>query len=260
VTFINFKPSEGDIIVNLYYLRHFSELNETAKGKKAKELPLPVTALLLVTGTLLASPFILVGGLIYVSVSDVIAKVNDMFGKDKSYDEIDDKEFIETVREVEELQHKFAQLQKSSKYQNLIYRYHKIDTFIDPNSDRNVNINIQDWFKRGKVVMPALVVIYYCHDGVAEYKNFLKTFPNQDIPYYEKENEDYLDKCVDDIRDEAYEHIDKVGGIVTGKYSHSYHIDKYPHCVVFCNDDSGNGTWITIKRKGKAMVKRKPNS
>lgn len=231
--------------MNLYYLRHYSDLNETAKTKLPKEMAIPVS-ILATMGAMLATPFILIGGLIFMATWGMSSKIGAVINNEKSYDEIDDDELDATVSEIEELQQKFIKLQKSSKYYNLVYRYHGVDTFTDIKSKNHSSINIRDQFRKGKVVRPALVIIYYLESGVGTYKNLLKTFPHQDIPYYEGENEDYLYDIEKGIIKDTHTHLDVI----------EPQLDKYPHCKLTFTS-KGDGTWILITRKGKTDVKRK---
>jgi len=245
MNYTNSEPRKGDNIVNLYYLRHFSELNEAAKKKLPKEMDIPV-AILITVGALLAAPFIMVGGFIFMTTWGVTNKISAAINHEKDYAEIDDAEFDATVKELEELQQKFLKLQKSSKYYNLVYRYHGIDTFTDIKSNNHHTINIREEFRKGKIVRPALVIIYYLESGIGEYKNLLKTFPFQDIPYYQGENEDYLMRAEDDIIKDAIRHLNVIDP----------QMEKYPHCNITYTS-KGDGTWILIDRKGKRDVKRK---
>lgn len=239
--------------MDLYYFRHFSELNEAAKTKKPKEMSVPVKALIMVT-CVLAAPFLMVAGMICLLGFGITGSVHSAVSGEKAYDEIDDDEFSETIMELEDIQRQLTRMQKNSKYYNLVYRYHKVDSFCDPDAKRHTNINIKNQFDSGKLVTPALSVSYYCSDGISAYKNLLKQMPNQDIPYYEGPNEDYLGEVEEAIYKELVEHLIAIGYDTNGSRD-KFH-EKYPHCDINYTI-SGDGSWIWIVRKGKNTVKRK---
>jgi len=238
--------------MDLYYFRHYSELSEAAKEKTPKEMSIPVKALLIVSCTL-AAPFMMVAGLICVIGFGINGAIHSAISKEKAYDEITKDEFIETISEIEDIQKQLIQMQKRSKYYNLVYRYHKVDGFIDVDATKHTNINIRDQFMKGKSIVPLLSIVYYCTDGIAEYKNLLKSFPNQDIPFNEGENENYLSDIENNIAQEMDRHLSTIGYTEQEKANGKFH-EKYPHCNLSVKS-SGDGMWIWIERRGRTRVK-----
>ncbi len=201
-------------------IKLYDALNEAASRKqpkmhrpKQKELSGPVKALVILGTSLAAIPVAIIGTAIAVPtflLLGISASIMKVVTPEKSRaTPVDQKTFDMLIKEITELQTKLLQAQKSGKYYRLVYKYHKQESrFEDPKGNP---VNIKSEFSAGKVVYPTLCVLWYMPDVIDSYKDFLKTFPDQDIPYYEGKNESYLEDCEHEMCQEADKALWSVG-------------------------------------------------
>lgn len=229
-------------------IKLYDALNEAASRKqpkmhrpKQKELSGPVKALITVGTSLAAIPVAIIGTAIVVPMFLLLGAASSISNlvvpaKSKAT-AVDQKTFDATIKELTELQKKLEQAQRSCKYYSTVYKYHKPRGFEDLKGN---SVNVKSAFSSGKVVYPTLSIIWYMSDTIDSYKEFLKTFPDQNIPYYDGKNEDYLEDCEQEIFEEMFQALRKVG-----YDSESGKCTGYPHVKIDYNAN-GNGYWVTL--------------
>lgn len=203
-------------------------------------------------------PFAIVAGII---IAPIICFAGSVFAnKDKQngkLTEYNDKDFSELIKQMTDVQKKLISMQKSSKYNSLVYRYHNNGSFGVIEHNKYHDINIKSEFDKGKRVYPRLCVMYFSYAELDTYKNLIDSIPDSEYKgrddYYD---DPYFDTVYDEICSEMTGDIGDLG--FTDSKHYPIQSTKYP-LVSIGYKMSQDGIWVTIfpKNTTGAIVKEK---
>lgn len=241
---------------SLHELRMIS-LNETNKNKKPKYEDQRKSALIL-GFAIIAAPFIAAASLLITPLFLIYAGfANKMTSDSETVYECGDAEFDEFINQINEVSDSLIKMQSSSKYSKLVYNHAKNEGFGSIEKNKYVKHDPRNLFRQGKRVYPCRSVMYYSSDSVELYKELLESRPNKDVEWWkDDENDRYIRDAEEDIANDMYSHLKKLG---FGSDSKSPHIsEKYPMVEVYVNSN-GNGSWVYVRpnTNRRDIIKRK---
>lgn len=232
-------------------MSNLSELRTIALSESTKntEEITPLQKGALIAGSLLAAPFIAAASLIIVPVflayCGFAQKV--LSNKSDSIYECEEAEFDEIINQINEVSDSLISMQRSSKYNGLIYKHHKNEGFGTVVNNKFNKHDPKALFNQGKKVFPYRCVMYFASDCIDQYKELIDKRPNKDVAiYHSDENDLYIQKAQEDTFDEMFKHLSKLGFTEGSKFSPSS--DKYPAIEVHCNYNA-DGSWVVIRPK-----------
>ena len=190
------------------------------------------------------SAMCIVGGMIIVPLLILGAIISPITSKlEKAKTRYTSSEFNTLISQMESLQAELLKRQKSSKYYNLVYRYHKNESFGEVRNKKFQKVDIKQAFESGSAVRPELFVLYFSSDALVDpnhvYKKLVDAGPTDDT-----EQEDYYNDIQSGVGTEMDNHLTALG--FSSDKSWKYTSNKYPLVKLGYRND-GDGSWITIE-------------
>lgn len=230
-------------------------LDEASKSKNAKPFS-SITKGVKTVGLIGTFAIAVVGGILLTPILTIKQKIvsND---RSKIKTLYTSSQYNTLIEQMTKIQSSLIQKQKQSKWYNLVYKYHKNESFGEVTDNKFHKIDIKKAFNDGLAVEPELAVMYYEGDCVAVEPPIYKTLVDG-IPEDVKDPAVYYRDTKRQISDEMQQHLRDLGFNVESGHG-VYTSSKYSMVKIDCTN-SDNGVWVSIQPADQTPIGKTDNS